>query len=445
MKTPICDFVENYTNKNCLRLHMPGHKGNAFLGCESGDITEISGADSLYEADGIIKMSEENASSLFGVPTFYSTEGSSHCLRAMMLLVKSYAENNGRSSLVWAARNAHKAFISACTLNDLETEWLYGKEENSILSCKIDAKELDEKLSSAKVKPVAVYVTSPDYLGNVIDVESIAKVCHRHGVLLCVDSAHGAYMKFLTPSLHPSDLGADMVCTSAHKTLPVLTGGAYLHLSAGLPEFLLNKVKSALSFFGSTSPSYLTLCSLDRANLYLADGYREKLSAFSVKLRNLKKSLQNMGYTLLGDEELKITIDAKEYGYKGFEISEYLEKYDIICEFADPDYVVLMFSADMDEECIQKLEKAFLALHKKPSLPKRKFHLPPPKKVMGVKEALLCETEEISIEMSVGRVFAKDNISCPPAIPIVVCGEEINSEAVEIMKYYNKKKCIVVK
>ncbi len=445
MKTPICDFVENYIEKNHIRLHMPGHKGKAFLGVEQGDITEVDGADSLYEASGIIKMSEENASSLFGVPTFYSTEGSSHCLRAMMLLVKSYAENNGRSSLVWAARNAHKAFVSACALNDLDIKWLYGKDENTVLSCKVDADELNERLSLAKVKPVAVYVTSPDYLGNVADVKGIAEICHSHNVLLCVDSAHGAYMRFLSPSLHPSDLGADVVCTSAHKTLPVLTGGAYLHLSDKLPSQILNKAKSALSFFGSTSPSYLTLCSLDRANLYLSDGYSEKLSAFSVKLRELKEALKNMGYTLLGDEELKITIDAKNYGYEGYDIATQLEKEGIICEFADPDFVVLMFSVDIGDEGIQKIAKAFSNISQKSPLPRKSFTISPPKRVMSVKEALMRETEEISIEMSVGRIFAKDNISCPPAIPILVCGEVISSEAVEMMKYYGIKKIIVVK
>ena len=54
MDTPICDFVREYSRRNSLRLHMPGHKGNSLLGMEYLDITEIGGADSLYEADGII-------------------------------------------------------------------------------------------------------------------------------------------------------------------------------------------------------------------------------------------------------------------------------------------------------------------------------------------------------------------------------------------------------
>ena len=72
MDTPICDFINEYAESDTLRLHMPGHKGCGALGFEALDITEIDGADSLYEADGIIKESEKNASALFGCDTFYS-------------------------------------------------------------------------------------------------------------------------------------------------------------------------------------------------------------------------------------------------------------------------------------------------------------------------------------------------------------------------------------
>ena len=87
MDTPICDFVREYYGRNTVRLHMPGHKGSNFLGIEHLDITEVNGADSLYEAEGIIARSEKNAAALFGTGgTFYSTEGSSQCIRAMLYL-----------------------------------------------------------------------------------------------------------------------------------------------------------------------------------------------------------------------------------------------------------------------------------------------------------------------------------------------------------------------
>ena len=119
MNTPICDFVNEYINKNAVRLHMPGHKGKALLGFEEFDITEISGADSLYEAEGIIKESEQNASKLFGCDTFYSTEGSSHCIRTMLYLSMLYGKEQGKSPKILAGRNAHKTFVSAAALLDI--------------------------------------------------------------------------------------------------------------------------------------------------------------------------------------------------------------------------------------------------------------------------------------------------------------------------------------
>lgn len=143
MKTPICDFVKKYVESDALRLHMPGHKGVSFIGIESLDITEIDGADSLYEAGGIIKESEDNASALFGCPTYYSTEGASHSIRAMLYLISLYAGERGERPRIFAAMNAHKVFLSAAALLDLDVEWLEFDGREGYLSCLPDAKKLD--------------------------------------------------------------------------------------------------------------------------------------------------------------------------------------------------------------------------------------------------------------------------------------------------------------
>ena len=141
METPICDFVRNYAQNNALRLHMPGHKGTCFLEMEQ-DITEIDGADSLYEAGGIIAQSEANASKLFGCKTLYSTEGSSQCIRAMLYLVQLHARQNGVKPLIAAGRNAHKTFLTAAALLDLDVHWLYPKDNTGYLSCSLTAEDI---------------------------------------------------------------------------------------------------------------------------------------------------------------------------------------------------------------------------------------------------------------------------------------------------------------
>ena len=443
MNTPICDFVRRYASSDALRLHMPGHKGQGFLGVEKLDITEIDGADSLYEAGGIIRQSEENASELFGAATFYSTEGSSQCIRAMLCLAALHARKSGKTPRIAAARNAHKTFLSAAALLDLDVLWLYPEKPDSYLSCKLSAAALDAALSREAERPTSVYLTSPDYLGNLTDVKAMAEVCHQFGVLLLVDNAHGAYLRFLQPSLHPIDLGADLCCDSAHKTLPVLTGGAYLHISSNLSPSLAAQAKNALALFGSTSPSYLILQSLDAANAYLAQGYSQRLGSFAQQVQTLKAALSAHGYCLQGEEPLKITIAAKPYGYEGRELAGLLEEQKIVCEFADPDFLVVMLTPEIGQEGLQQLARALLSVP-----PKKAIEDAPPafhrcEAVLSIREAALSPCETVSVKDSIGRILSAASVGCPPAVPIVVCGERIDEAAAECFSYYGVEACSV--
>lgn len=444
MDTPICDFARRYAEDGALRLHMPGHKGGGPLGVEALDLTEIEGADSLYEASGIIRQSEKNAGALFGAETFYSCEGSSLCIRAMLYLCVLHARKTGCRPLVAAGRNAHKTFLCAAALLDLEVLWLCPERQSSYLSCVLDAEQLDRTLREAKEKPVAVYLTSPDYLGNMVDIKSISQVCHHHGVLLVVDNAHGAYLRFLPESRHPVDFGADLCCDSAHKTLPVITGGAYLHIAPCAPRWMVDQAKNAMALFGSTSPSYLVLQSLDQANRYLSGDYRQRLSGFVTQVDGLRNRLHAHGYTLRGDEPLKLTVSTKPYGYRGQELARLLQEQGIVCEFCDPDFLVLMLTPDIGQAGLQRLETALLAIPAGAPI----SDAPPipclPQRIMSVRQAALSPSETIPAEESLGRVLAAATVSCPPAVPVVVCGERVDEAALACFRYYGIGSCAVV-
>lgn len=441
MKTPIVSFLKSYQEKSPVRMHMPGHKGAGILGFEGMDLTEIYGADELFAAEGIIKESEQNASSLFGCPTYYSTQGSTLCIQTMCTILCQDAKSKGKKPKILAGRNAHRSFIHAAALLDFEIEWLYGNSD--YLSCKIHAEDLEKAIIESL--PTAVYLTNPDYLGNLLDIQSLASVCKKHNVLLAIDNAHGAYLRFFEPSLHPIDLGADLCCDSAHKTLPVLTGGAYLHLSESLNQVWKNDVKHFMEYFSSTSPSYLIMASLDAANEVLDTAFKKSLSECIQRVDGLKNTLIQHGYTILSGEPMKITISTKEFGYTGNEIANLLMECDIYPEFYDSDYIVLMPSPYNTKDDLKRLETCLCGIERKPLLINKPPKLEQSKKAMNVRQALFSSSITLDVSKSLGQVCSSVTVSCPPAILPVIPGEVISESSIEVMKYYGIETVRVVK
>ena len=468
MTTPIVDFVRQYARSGTARLHMPGHKGQSLLGCEPWDITEIRGADELYEAGGIIAQSEANVTRLFGTAhTYYSTEGSSQCIRAMLCLALQGASRTGKRPVLLAARNAHKALLYAAALLDFDIRWLWPAPEDTgaLCSCPVTVQALSaalEELAGQGRAPFGVYLTSPDYLGGMQDIAALSAVCDAHGVPLLVDNAHGAYLRFLPGgSRHPIDLGAAACCDSGHKTLPVLTGGAYLHLGPKAPVQEESTVRSALALFGSTSPSYLILQSLDKCNQVLSEGYPLRLLQCCGYLTRLRRELNEAaaakhcpGPLALESEPLKVTLDAATLGMTGTELAEALRSAKVECEYADPRYVVLMFTPANPPQDFERLTSA--VLHIVENLP-GPFPLPEKNDrellelehelhtCCSIRQAVFAPQEQVPTEQAVGRICAMPTVSCPPAIPIVVSGEKITPAAVRLMQKYHVMQAAVLR
>lgn len=468
MTTPIVDFVRRYAQSGTSRLHMPGHKGQSLLGFEPWDITEIKGADELYGADGIIAQSEANATRLFDtVHTYYSTEGSSQCIRAMLCLALQAAPAAGQRPVLLAARNAHKALLYAAALLDFDIQWLWPapQDAGSLCSCPVSAAKLTgalQGLAQQGKRPFGVYITSPDYLGGVQDIAALTEVCKDFDVPLLVDNAHGAYLRFLPQGgQHPIALGAAMCCDSGHKTLPVVTGGAYLHLGKNAPVQDEAAVRNALALFGSTSPSYLILQSLDKCNQILSEGYPLRLLQCCGHLTRLRRELNEAaaakhcsGPLALESEPLKITLDAAVLGLSGTELAEKLRAAKIECEYADPRYLVLMFTPDNPPQDFERLSAAVLRIAEELAGP-----VTLPEETAGdfaelerglhrrctIRQAVFAPQEQLPAEQAVGRICAMPTVSCPPAIPIVVSGEQITPAAAAWMKRYHVEDVSVIR
>ena len=313
MPTPIHDFLVKNSKSHTIRCYMPGHKGME----NPLDITEIDGADSLYDTDtnggkGIIAQSEKNASRLFGSKrTLYSCSGSTLAIQTMLTLAK--LRGNGKDHII-AGRYSHHSFINSCVLLGLTPSWVYPED---YLSAAVTPESIEAKINS---RTLAVFINSIDYYGGMSDISAIAEVCHSHCIPLLVDNAHGAYLKFAPVDLHPMTLGADMCADSAHKTLPVLTGGAYLHIAN---EKYCAIAKEAMALTATSSPSYLILDSLDRCNRTIADKPFH-IAEICNKITALKQHCADIGYILSPSDYMRITFDCAAVHSTGFAMADML-------------------------------------------------------------------------------------------------------------------------
>lgn len=441
MNTPIYDFLKNYDSTAALRCHMPGHHGRSTAEELSTlyrlDITEINGADSLFEAEGIILESENNTASLYGSgATLFSAGGSTACIQSMLGAMR--LENRR----IIAVRNVHRAFLNSCVLLGLDVEWIMPDYTDGILSGAVNAAVVEKLL--AENPQSCLYVTSPDYTGKIADIPSLAAICKKYNAKLLVDNAHGAHLHFFPESMHPIALGADMCCDSAHKMLPALTGGAFLHVRDKRCKPIL---KQMMSMFASTSPSYLVMMSLDLCNRYIDEKIRGDIEDNLRYIRDFRQRFSDRIVFAEG-EPFHITIKAAESGFNGDEFADNLRKNGAECEFSHRDTVILLMSPMNTEADYKRLgeivEKSLETTEKRDIQP---LAMPTslPVRVMSIREAALAESEEIPVENAVGRICAAVKVPCPPAVPIAASGEIIDENCVKIFKSYGISSVIVVK
>ena len=444
--------LKNYGESDHYGFHMPGHKRQTGIpGMEKLyqiDITEIEGFDDLHHPRGILKEAQERAARVFQAEeTHFLINGST------VGILSALAGVTRRGDTVLVARNCHKSVYHAIYMKELKPVYLYpGFDQETGLNTQISPEDVRRALEADPTIRVVVIV-SPTYEGIVSDVEKIGEETHARGIPLIVDEAHGAHFGF-----HPyfpgnsNTKGADLVVQSLHKTLPSLTQTALLHMNGSYVN--RREVRRYLDMRQTSSPSYVLMASIDDCVCRLeekGDGlwepYVERLKWLRGELEKLK-ALELI--RLPGQEPSKLVISTRKTSMTGRQLQELLlERYHLELEMAAGSYALAMTSPGDTREGMERLARALMdgddmaGLMYNADKSCGEFQYPCLEQVctsagMADRRRDGALGERVPWEESEGMVSFEYAYLYPPGIPLIVPGERINGEAVEILCRYRE-------
>ena len=420
--TPLCDALRAFAGQSPLRMHMPGHKGKALPLPEGTplaalDFTELPPTGDLFAGGGPIGAAEDLWAKAWGMDhCLFLTGGSTQGVLSALTLACP------PGSAVLLDRGSHRSAYNALALLDLrpvylERPWLAAEG----VPGPVDPAEVERQLSlHPEIKTVCI--TSPTYYGILSDLAAISTVTRRHGAVLAVDGAHGAHLPFL--GNNPS-VGADLLVASAHKTLPALGQGALL-LSG--PAFPHRELRRAASLYGSSSPSYPIMASLDAARAWMEEEGGAALGRTAEEVAALRRSFPSLDGAALSLDPCRLTVRTGD----GFGLQAALLAEGIYPEMADKGHVVFICTAADTPEDFAALGEALARLL--PQFPgPEEIPLPPPPEpevVLTPRQARFAPRETIPLAEAEGRIAAGQIAPYPPGIPVAAPGERLTKKTV---------------
>lgn len=462
----LLERLKTYGESDYYPYHMPGHKRQMteafaidFPNPFSIDITEIEGFDNLHHPEGILKESMEWAASVYGADrTYYLVNGSS----AGVLSAICGVTNN--SDTILMSRNSHKSAYHGVFLNHLRAKYIYPQIlDNFGVQGGLLPDEIDRMLKTCD-DIRAVFVVSPTYDGIVSDIKTIATITHKHNIPLIVDEAHGAHFRYGENfPVSALELGADVVIQSIHKTLPSFTQTALLHVKGEYVD--LEKIERYLHIYQSSSPSYVLMAGIENCIRFMEGDGSARMKEFLALLMPMRKRLGRMKHLELLDESVvgkagvydldasKLVVSTKGSGLTGKQLDECLrERYHLEMELCGVDYVTAITSVADTARGLQRLEDALLELDGeleqralscgKLSGKKKKdadaLGEWVPQIAMSIYEAVSAQHVNLPLGECAGYVSAEYIYVYPPGIPIVVPGEVLQMEIVELIVDYQR-------
>ena len=440
MKKYIEKSIDKYAND--LSLAMPGHKGKNYFDLDiKRDLTEFLETDNLLSPKGVIKKSQEELARIFSSKySFYIPNGSSGALNiAISALVKG-------KDRVLVQRNAHKSIINSIIINDLDPIYIEAKyDEENALFLGIEIEKLEKILETESIN-LAIFV-SPNYYGAILKLREIVDLCHRKGVPVIVDEAHGSHLYFSKlKSLAGNLSGADIVINSTHKTLPSLTQTAILHVNTDVVD--RDKILKYINLFTTTSPSFLFLISQEEGiSLMEKEGY-ERLDLLETELGKIKKEEKISSY-IIKDPTIS-AYDPMKFLFRlpnlsGFEIvKKFHLEYNIRLEMGDLYYALAIFSPMTSTKDLRKFT-GILGKYKKGQYNKiMRVKFPKPQKLISPRRAFDSGSVFKPLRESKGMICASSIFLYPPGVPLVSYGEKITGEVIDFIEDYLDKGLEVV-
>ncbi|WP_181315420.1 aminotransferase class I/II-fold pyridoxal phosphate-dependent enzyme [Salsuginibacillus halophilus] len=452
VKYPLWEVLERHRQKSPLSGHVPGHKnGDVFPEAMRSfyeatgpwDVTEISGLDDLHAPEGAIAEAERALSELYGTQaSFFVVGGSSAGNCAALYTLFSPGDQ------VIVQRDCHRSILDALVLSGVEPIFVapaFEKETGFSLGL------LPETLKQAFHEwpgAAGVIITSPSYYGAVADLKRIVATAHGNGKKVIVDEAHGAHLAPLTSfPCSAVEAGADIVVQSAHKTLPALTMGAYVHvMSASVKSETL---RESLRLMQSSSPSYLIMASLDGARGYLHEQQMIELTLFKFikQVRHRLNAIEGTGIIVPKEasyDPLKVVLSPPDQT-TGWAFQQALEEQGLYVELSDPQLVLLTLPLKIDKDKADRIISAVTKAVKNTEQSEMDKLIPsapvfPKMTSLAYTFAQMRQSSIVEVPLSQAdeAVAAETIVPYPPGIPVIMQGERCTMEQLKFVRSWKQ-------
>lgn len=408
---------------------MPGHKAakefKKYFPHAEKDITELSFSDDLQSPCGVIQKAQNSVAKIIGAKrAFFTTDGSSSGIFALVYAAKKHGDK------ILIFKNSHKSVYNACKILNVQPIIIQGEyKEGILIAPTVCAVERVLKIQNGVG---ALFITSPDYYGNIAPLNEYAQLAKKYNVLFLCDGAHGAHLSFGEDKPLHCGLYCNAWVDGAHKSLPTLTQGAVVCAS---DDRLAAEIEEGLNIFRTTSPSYPIMASVEFGYAYVANNL-DKITALKKEVVRFKSKLNQLTFRSSYDWT-KLVLDCKASGISAENTAKYLEKKGVYIEMNDGRYLLFYLSPLTEKKQLVKLEKILIKGYNKNKFkgesPVRN-KMPECERYVNYLTAVNAQSEYVSLNSAKGRIAAENAGISPPCTPVVTAGEKITDEVIGILK-----------